>query len=327
MRVGLTYDLRDYYLAKGFSLIDVAEFDRIDTIDAIAETLSSLGYSVDRIGNFEELAKRLLKNDRWDIVFNICEGLYGYGRESLVPCMLDSYKIPYVFSDPVTLAVSLKKDVAKMIFRDRAIKTADFFVVENLNDIKSINIDFPLFAKPISEGTGKGITSESKILNEDDLAKVCESLLKEFKQPVLVEKYLTGREYTVGVIGSGEDSLSIGAIEIVHRTDKDNIYSFENKEYCESRVDYIKVEGELLKKCSEVSLNAWRAIEGKDAGRVDLREDENGVLNVMEINPLAGLHPDHSDLPIIAKLNNITYKDLLKMIMDSALKRCGLKSV
>lgn len=325
MKVGLTFDLRDYYLKKGYSLEETAEFDRKETINAIEDALKSLGFEVEKIGNFEALVKFLLRGRKWDIVFNICEGLYGYGRESLVPAILDQYKIPYVFSDPLTLAISLKKDVAKKILKHYNIKTPDFAVIQNLDDIKSININYPLFAKPIAEGTGKGIDSKSKITNFNELKEVCSYLLKKYNQPVLVERYLSGREFTVGIIGCQSSSYAIGAIEVITKGEKDNIYSYENKEYCEEKVIYVDVKGELFEKCAKIALKAWQAIDGKDAGRVDLREDENGELNVLEINPLAGLHPEHSDLPIIAKFNNISYLDLIRQIMYSALKRYSLK--
>ncbi|MBN2547168.1 MAG: D-alanine--D-alanine ligase [Spirochaetes bacterium] len=324
MKVGITYDLRDYYIKEGYSLEETAEFDRTSTIDAIAETLKGLGFEIDRIGNDFELMKRLVNRERWDMVFNICEGLNGYGRESIVPALLENYKIPHVFSDPLTLAISLNKGMAKRIFKSFNIRTPDFYVLNDIEDIENIKIDYPLFAKPIGEGTGKGIGPDSKINNFNELKMVCNKLLKKYNQAVLVEKYLSGREFTVGIIGTGRDACSIGVMEVINKLDKENIYSYDNKEYCEEKVVYKFIEGEIAEKCKKISIEAWNSIECKDAGRVDVRMDEKGNINVLEINPLAGLHPDHSDLPIISKLAGISYKELIGRIMNSALKRYKL---
>ncbi len=324
MKVGITFDLRDYYLKEGYSLEETAEFDRVGTIDAIEETLQSLGFETDRIGNDFELMKRLIKKEKWDIVFNICEGMNGYGRESIVPALLENYKIPHVFSDPLTLAISLNKGMAKRIFKSLNISTPDFYVVNNIEDADKIKIDYPLFAKPIGEGTGKGIGPDSKVNNLNELKKLCDKLLTTFKQAVLVEKYLPGREFTVGIVGTGNDACSIGVMEVINLQDKENIYSYDNKEFCEEKVEYKFIEGEVGDKCKKISIEAWNALECRDGGRVDVRMDDKGNVNVLEINPLAGLHPEHSDLPIISNFAGIPYKELIKRIMNSALKRYNL---
>src|SRR5690606_30129911 len=142
MRIGLTYDLRDDYLAEGYHPHEVAEFDRADTIDALEAAIRAAGHETDRIGSAYRLIERLARADepRWDLVFNIAEGLRGYGRESLVPSLLDAYDIPYTFSDPLVCAATLHKAVAKHIMRDCGVPTPDFAVVERPQDIASINL-------------------------------------------------------------------------------------------------------------------------------------------------------------------------------------------
>src|SRR5512137_2348649 len=115
MKVGLTYDLRDDYLAEGYGEEETAEFDRISTIEAIDSTLQQLGYATDRVGHVRSLVARLAAGDRWDMVFNICEGMFGIGREAQVPALLDAFSIPYAFSDPLVLALSLHKGMTKMV--------------------------------------------------------------------------------------------------------------------------------------------------------------------------------------------------------------------
>ena len=190
MKIGLTYDLRDDYLAEGYSEEETAEFDRSDTIEAIEDSLRISGYQTDRIGNIKTLVGRLASGERWDLVFNIAEGLWGFGREAVVPALLEAYGIPYTFSDPLTLSLALHKGMTKHILRDAGISTPDFAVIETEDDIAQVKIPFPLFAKPVAEGTGKGITSASKIASQNELKDMCLLLLAKFKQPVLIESFL-----------------------------------------------------------------------------------------------------------------------------------------
>ncbi len=321
IKIGLTYDLRSDYLKEGYGLEETAEFDKEGTIEALEEAIQSVGYKTERIGNAKALMKLLLEGKRWDMVFNIAEGLYGDGRESLIPALLDSYKIPYVFSGPVTLGISLNKAFAKQIVRDSGVNTPPFHVVAELADIEKVKLEYPLFAKPISEGTGKGIAPNSKINSYKELKEVCADLLKKFNQPVLVEEYLPGREFTVGVLGTGEEAWVPGAIEVVCKEDKENIYSYENKEKYDLLVDYIAIKGEMLEEASKVALGAWKALNCLDGGRVDVRIDRNGRMSFIEVNPLAGLNPISSDLPILGRLNGISYKEIISEILKSAVKR------
>ena len=322
MIVGLTYDLRSEYLKQGYSEEETAEFDREETVEAIESTLNSLGYETVRIGNVKQLAKELVFGKKWDIVFNICEGMYGIGREAQVPALLDAYNIPYVFSGPLVLALTLHKAMTKSVVRDAGVPTPAYHVVSKPEEIPLVNLSFPLFAKPLAEGTGKGIDTNSVIYDEKQLSERCNYLLRQFKQPVLVEKYLSGREFTVGIVGTGVNARSIGVMEIIlNEKAEKNVYSYVNKEECEELVEYVLVKGSVAEACEIVSLNAWKALGCEDAGRVDVRCDESGVPNFIEVNPLAGIHPEHSDLPILSTKNGISYKELMKMIMDSAIEK------
>lgn len=325
MTVGLTYDLRSEWLNEGYSELETAEFDREETVAAVESALRREGLLTERIGNYRSLMAALSAGKRWDLVFNFCEGMYGLGREALVPALLDAYRIPYTFSDPAVLAVSLHKGLTKHVIRDAGIPTPDFALVESRGDIENVNLRFPLFAKPLAEGTGKGITAESRIGSPEELRRICESLLDTYHQPVLVEEYLPGREFTSGIIGSGADARVVGTMEIIPLSTADaHAYTYMNKEYCDDRVRYELAKGPEAAACAHLSLNAWKALGARDAGRIDIRMDAQGKPSFIEANPLAGLHPQHSDLPIICTMVGVSFQELIAAIVASARKRAGI---
>lgn len=325
MKIGLTYDLRDEYLAAGYDEEATAEFDRGDTIDSIENAIRSLGHETDRIGHVRQLVTRLAAGDRWDLVFNICEGLHGIAREAQVPALLEAYEIPCTFADPVVMAVCLHKGLTKTLVEKAGLPTARFAVVEQISDIDDIELPYPLFAKPIAEGTGKGVSPASCISSPDELREVCTALLKKFRQPVLVETYLCGREFTVGILGTGEEARVLGTLEIVLLSDAEpGAYSYVNKERCEELVRYDLVTSSNDSEVAEaerIALASWRALKGRDGGRIDLRSDGNGQPSFIEANPLAGLHPEHSDLPMIATRTGMVYQKLIEAIINSAAQR------
>ena len=327
MRIGLTFDLRDEYLAAGYSEEETAEFDRADTIDSLESALQALGHEADRIGHVRQLVGRLATGDRWDLVFNICEGLRGMAREAQVPALLEAYEIPCTFADPVVMSVCLHKGLTKTLVEKAQLPTPRFSIIATMEDVKSVNLPFPLFAKPIAEGTGKGISPASCIASSNELAQVCEQLLRRFHQPVLVETYLCGREFTVGLLGTDEEARVLGTLEIVLLSGAEpGAYSYTNKERCEELVRYDLVSGVNDREVAEaerIALAAWRELKGRDGGRIDLRSDGNGQPNFIEANPLAGLHPEHSDLPMIATKVGMSYQQLIKEIVDSAARRVG----
>jgi len=322
MIIGLTYDLRSDYLKEGFSEEETAEFDRESTVEGIEKALQQLGYTTDRIGHVHHLVNRLARGDRWDMVFNISEGMYGIGREAQVPALLDAYKIPYTFSDPLVLSLTLHKGMTKCIIRNAGIPTPDFIVIERESDIEKINLPFPLFVKPNAEGTGKGIDSLSKVKSADQLVTVCQNLLKRYPSGLLVEEYLPGREFTVGIFGTGNDSHPAGIMEIIYKLEEtNNIYSYQTKSDYHKSVEYIVPEPGISANCFDLALKTWQVLGCRDAGRVDIRLDRSGFPNFIEVNPLAGLDKVHSDLPILAYKQGYNYVDIIDEIMNSARKR------
>lgn len=330
MKIGITYDLRDQYLAEGYGEEETAEFDRADTIDSIENALQALGHQTDRIGHARELVQKVAGGDRWDLVFNICEGLRGTGREAQVPAILDLYEIPYTFADPCVMSVCLDKGVTKSVVRNVGVPTPRFAVLADEERVAELvetsPFNFPLFAKPIAEGTGKGVTPASRVNDVDELAIVCKQLLDRYQQPVLVEEYLPGREFTVGILGTGKEASCLGTLEIVLREEAEqDVYSYVNKERCEELVEYRLVDAKMdeqVRRAEEIALVAWRSLGCRDGGRIDLRSDAEGQPQFLEANPLAGLHPAHSDLPMLATALKMKYVELIRRIVDSAARRC-----
>jgi len=322
MKVGLTYDLRSWYTDRGYSMDETAEFDKQETIDALEKSLNLMGHDTEPIGNTFQLIEALASGKRWDLIFNIAEGLYGDGRESVVPAILDQYKIPYVFSGPVIMGLSLNKHLAKLIVAASGVPVSPGKLITKLDDLDGCDLKFPLFVKPVSEGTGKGITEKSLVNSPIELKSMVEWVLSEFHQPALVEEYLPGREFTVGVVGYGYEAVAIGGMEVICANNLP--YSVEVKENYQNYCTYKPLGNDIVDECKSVALGAWKALDAVDAGRVDLKADRYGKICFIEANPLAGLNPIHSDLPILARMSGIEYHTLLEMIMKAAIKRYGL---
>lgn len=322
MKIGLTYDLRSEYLSRGYDEEQTAEFDREDTIEAIEGALRTLGHQTERIGHAKQLVAALVKGKRWDLVFNIAEGFKGIGREAQVPALLDLYEIPYTFSDPLVMALTLHKALTKRVVRDAGVSTADFTVVTTPAEAATVALKPPYFVKPVAEGTGKGISADSIVYDRSGLSKTCGRIIDAYGQPALVEPYLSGREFTVGILGTGRTAQALGTMEVCLLAGAEpGVYSYLNKEYCEERVSYNLVLPEkdhLIKNVVTLALDAWRVLGCRDAGRVDVRCDHHGTPYFMEVNPLAGIHPEHSDLPIICNRMSIPYVTLIERIIASA---------
>jgi D-alanine-D-alanine ligase len=322
--VGLAYDLRSEYLSQGYSEEDVAEFDSDSTLNLLQEAIERCGYRTERIGHGKALALKLAAGHRWDMVFNIAEGIGGRCRESYVPALLEMFGIPYTFADPLVCALTLDKAMAKQWVAHHGLATPAFAVVETIDDIGAVKLPYPLFAKPLAEGTGKGIDQNSKIENATKLKAVCAELLNRYCQPVLVEAFLPGREFTVGILGTGKQASVLGTMEIeLVSKDEPAIYSYLNKEECESRIHYHPLldDKPLKKKVEHLALRCYQVLQCRDAGRVDIRCDRHGEPCFIEVNPLAGLHPQHSDLPMIATQEGMSYDTLIGTILKSAFAR------
>jgi D-alanine-D-alanine ligase len=243
---------------------------------------------------------------------------------------LDLYQIPYTFSDPMVMSLTLDKGMTKRVVRDCGFPTPDFAVLDGSADIGRVAFDPPYFVKPLSEGTSKGISADSIIRDKDLLLPACRRLQDQFKQPVLVEKYLSGREFTIGLTGTGPSAQVLGTLEVLLLAGAEaGVYSYVNKEHYAEVVHYQlgrADEDDVVRKAEAIALGIYQALGCRDAGRLDVRCDAQGRPYFLEINPLAGIHPERSDLPILCHHLKIPYLELIRRIIASASLRVNMKS-
>jgi D-alanine-D-alanine ligase len=325
--VGLTYDLKtDYEFKEGDPPDANAEFDHPSTIDVIAEAIESRGVKVEKIGNASNLLEKI-DSLSVDIVFNISEGLSGRNRESQVPILLEMAGIPFVGADALTLGLTLDKVMAKKIFIAEGIPTPKFFEVKSADEL--VNIDhckFPLIVKPRFEGSSKGLSENSRVENMEELKKQVEYIVNTYKQPALVEEFISGQEFTVAIIGNDPpEAMPVVQIKIDGRLKlNDKFYTFAR--ITSDKLEYIcpaRVSHDLNKKISELALKTYKAVECCDFGRVDFRVDNEGKPYVLEINPLPSLSTEDVFMTV-AKAIGISYEEMIGKILKSALIRHNL---
>jgi D-alanine-D-alanine ligase len=326
LRIGLCYDLKEDYLKAGFSPDDALEFDGEDTVAGLESALVALGHRTARVGRGRELARRLAAGERWDLVFNICEGVWGRSREAQVPAVCELFDQAYTFADPLTCALTLDKAMAKRVVRDHGLPTAPFAVVRAAEDADAVELPVPLFLKPVAEGSSKGVTGRSLVRERGELGSACRMLLETYRQPVLVEAFLPGREVTVGIVGSGATARVVGVMEVDFTALAEaSAYTALNKKEYQARVAYrLLADDALAPPARELAGAVFDVLGCRDAARVDLRCDAAGRLHFLEVNPLPGINHVRSDLPIMARLGGMPYDALIGAIVDSARARQGL---
>lgn len=325
--VGLTYDLKTDYEFKAGDPPDAnAEFDHPSTIDVIAEAIKSQGFKVKKIGNVANLLEQI--NDlEVDLVFNISEGVCGRNRESQVPIILEMSGVPFVGADALTLSLTLDKIMAKKIFIAENIPTPKFLEIKNSDSLADTDhLKFPLIVKPRFEGSSKGLNENSRVENIEDLKKQALFIVNTYKQPALIEEFISGQEFTVALVGNDPaEALPAVQIKIDGRLKlNDKFYTFAR--ITSDRLEYIcpaRIDQALNKKILELALKTYNAVECKDFGRVDFRVDNDGKPYVLEINPLPSLSTEDV-FPIVAKETGSTYEKIIGRIINCALKRYGL---
>ncbi len=327
LRIGITYNLKkDFSQQEGQPIDLFEEFDAEETIDAIQDVLEKEGHEVIPLGGGAGLIDRL-RNSAVDIVFNIAEGIGGRNREAHIPALLEFFNIPYTGSDPLTLCLTLDKAMAKRVVMSGGVPTPRFKKIEKAEDLEGLDLSYPLFVKLCYEGSSKGVRLDSKILDPTSLKEKVQWLLETYGPPVLVEEFVGGPEFTVGILGNSDPAiLGVMQIEIRGTPPDEAIYSLEVKRDWEERVRYHcppLIPEDLKRRIEEVALKAYRILECRDVARVDLRVGENGVPYFLEINPLPGLSPVYGDLPIMARKMGWDYSELILSIFNHALKRYG----
>ncbi|MBV9496626.1 MAG: ATP-grasp domain-containing protein [Acidobacteria bacterium] len=305
MRIGLTYNLKPPDAVGD----EYEEFDSLETIEALEAALRANGHEPVRLGWGAELFDQLRSKVRIDGVLNIAEGTGGRGRESQVPALLEMLGIPCTGAPPLAIAITLDKALAKRLAQAQRIPTAPFAIDAAPSD------RYPLFAKPAREGSSMGITSASLCRDERELRDTLERL-KPYG-PTLVEEYLPGDEYTVGMI----DGEVLGVMQVVPRSgEKDFVYSLDVKRDYLRLVEYRLVDAE---DAAQVARDVWRAFGLRDVARIDVRRDRDGVACFVEVNPLPGVHPVNSDLIIMGRLAGFTHEQVIGRVVAAAARRWG----
>ena len=317
-----------------------AEWDSPETIAAVEKALGGLG-DVVRLEATAEFPQRL-RETRPDIVFNMAEGLTGQNREAHVPAICEFYGIPYSGSDPFTLSLALNKARTKQMLQFYGIPTAPFALVESLAEAKAVRranlLRYPVFAKPVQEGSSKGITERNYIRDGSELLACVAELLEVYEQPVLLEEFLPGLEFTCGVIGNGRDARVLPIVGMRFDALPEGalpIYGFEAKWIWDTPDRPLQmfecpasIDESLRSAIEEVTLRAYGALGCRDWSRVDVRLDGAGVPHIVEVNPLPGILPnpeENSCLPKAAAAAGMSYDELIQSCLTAAARRQGIR--
>lgn len=327
--VGVAFNLKGDPPEEGEPPDLCAELDSESTVLAVAEALKAYGHDVFFLEGNSDIISQLRVRPA-DIVFNMSEGLKGESRESHIPAVLEMLGVPYTGSGVLALAITLDKPLSKKILAYHGVPTAPFKVFETESDIDEQGLRFPIFVKPSHEGSSMGISPSSLCPGPLDLYREARRLLHQYRQPVLAEEFLPGREFTVGILGN-QKPVVFPVMEI--NFDKvpprhGNLYSRQFKTDWDDNSYYscpANISPELEADLKEMALNTYRILGCRDFSRVDLRLDRYGNPNVMEINPLPGMAPGFSDYPRIAQKAGWSYADLVNGVLECALRRYGLR--
>ena len=322
-RVGLTFNLKRVENDLGSEMDNEAEFDSPETIGAIKEAIESYGYEVIELEATRELPS-ILPNAGVDVVFNVAEGIEGRTRESQVPALLDLLGIPYTGSDPTTLSLAHDKGLAKRIIAQAGLATPSFVLMTSGKERLPKDFRFPVMVKPVAEGSSRGIFKVSVVETEAELREIAHELVIKYKQSVIVESFLPGREFTVALLGERRPR-ALPPLEVIFPNDaeKFHTYSFEGKYFNKSITFDVpaKIDDSLKKELDRMAKGCFSALGCRDFARVDFRLDENGKVNFIECNPLPGLTPGFSDFCVIAEATGMDYRTLIGEIMAPAFKR------
>ncbi|MGA9048809.1 MAG: D-alanine--D-alanine ligase [Dehalococcoidia bacterium] len=328
MKIGLAYDLKeDIETGRETTEDALEEYDSLEVINAIAGALRSMGHSTVRLGGGRGFLQKILKT-RVDFVFNIAEGRgSGRSREAQVPAVLEMLGIPYSGSDPQTLSVTLDKPLAKQLLRAAGVPTPPFQVISHIQELKDLpdrKIPLPAFIKPAWEGSSKGIRLTSRADTAARARTVARRLLKDYAQPVLIEKYIEGDEVTVGMVGNSPPGI-VGIMRVVpKKAFKTFVYSLEVKRDWRNLVDYecpAKLNKSTTRRIAAASLAAYRVLGCRDFSRIDFRVGPDGTPYLLEVNPLPGLNPSSGDLPIMSYKMGWVYNGLIRAVFEAALAR------
>jgi D-alanine-D-alanine ligase len=264
-----------------------------------------------------------------DLVFNLAEGQGSRSREAHVPAACEMAGVACTHADPATLALALDKSLAKRVVAAAGVAVARDRIVRSAAELAAFDLPFPCIAKPLFEGSSMGVRASSKSRDAAELRREVERVVGGYVQPALVEEFLTGPEFTVGVVGEGDRARVLATMEIRPKDDAataDFVYSVEVKRIWDERVEYHvppRRPAELIAAVERIALASYRALECRDIGRVDVRMGGDGVPRFIELNPLPGINPGWSDLCVLAEKVGLDHDALIGVILDEALARLG----
>jgi len=331
MRIGLCYDLKATLAATPDEPEDaLEEYDSPETVEAIATVIEGLRHAVVRLGGGRQFLTNIL-TEPVDFVFNIAEGLGSYrSREAQAPSVLEMLSIPYSGSDPQCLAICLDKPLTKKLVALAGVCTPAWRIVaDHSGGVGCDGLRLPLFVKPAYEGSSKGIRLSSKVDSPEQTAQAVARLLEAYHQPVMVEEFIAGDEVTVGIVGNDPPAV-LGIMRVLPRERRqDFIYSLEVKRDWERLVEYecpARLPQPVMARIAEFSLRTFQTLGCRDFARLDFRVSSEGVPYFLEINPLPGLNPHSSDLPIMARHLGWAYEALVAAVLKAALQRYGYAS-
>jgi D-alanine-D-alanine ligase len=325
LRVGFTFNVKRIKPTHDAVEDSQAEYDSPSTLQAIREAIASWGHEVIDLEATPELPTQLA-NTPVDIVFNIAEGFRGRNREAQVPALLELLDIPYTGSDPATLSLALDKALAKKIVRQAGIPTPNFQLMTTGKERLDKQFDrWPLMVKPVAEGSSKGVLKKSVCSSEPEVREVVREMVGKYQQPALIEEFIGGREFTVGLLGERRPKV-LAPMEIVFldKTDKTPVYRFEDKLQENDRIKYevpAKLDPKQLEQLRSAARGAFMALGARDVARLDFRMDDKGRFYFLECNPLPGLTPGWSDLVLIAQGEGMDYRTLIGEILSGAIRR------
>jgi len=327
--VGIAYNLKKG-IASDVEDIE-AEYDSYDTIVAIKEAFETVGIKVELMEANADFMEKL-KSTYVDIIFNIAEGTFGRGREAQVPAILSFLGIPFSGSDETTLCLALDKALTKRYLSTYDIMTPAYQIIKTPEFKLDSTLQFPMLVKPDSEGSSKGISDLAIVDNEEQLYSIIGKNFKMYGQPMLVEEYVKGREFTVGILGNGSDMRVFEPLEICYlQKDREStIYSYNVKKNYKKYIEYScppLLDAETTEKLKDIAAKIYMALDCRDFSRIDFRLSEDGTIYFIEINPLPGLAPGYSDYPMLAEFCGMDYQNLIVNVLNSALKRYGMNEV
>lgn len=327
LKIGIAYNLKKSSALEEDDM--EAEYDSFETIRALQEVFQSAGVGTELLEADSDFVHKV-KAAHVDLVFNIAEGTHGRGRESQVPAILSFLGIPFSGSDETTLAISLDKALAKRYLSTFRIKTPAYQYLKTSDFHRDETLRFPLIVKPDSEGSGKGITDLAVVYDESQLNRILSENFSVYQEPMLLEEYIPGREFTVGILGNGASTTVFEPMEIrcLHSDGKDRIYSYKVKKDYQQYVSYCcppDLDPQLNNQMKQTARDIYEALECRDFSRIDFRLSDDGTLYFIEINPLPGLAPGYSDYPMLAEYCGTDYRTLILSVLNCALARYGME--